>query len=109
MLQQNKQKKVTFVDLGTGSGAISIALALANPKWNGIATDINKYAIGYDYFITKNISINSEASYYSYSNSWKRHNFVSDSNSFFGFDIETTSHQESHSGTKLSLKIQFHF
>lgn len=75
-------------------------------KWGG---DIDKYAIGYDYFITKNISINSEASYYSYSNSWKRYNFVSDSNSFFGFDIETTSHQESHSGTKLSLKIQFHF
>ena len=75
-------------------------------KWGN---NIDKYAIGYDYFITKNISINSEASYYSYSNSWKRHNFVSDSNSFFGFDIETTSHQESHSGTKLSLKIQFHF
>ena len=75
-------------------------------KWG---VNINKYAIGYDYFITKNISINSEVSYYSYSNSWKRHNFVSDSNSFFGFDIETTSHQESLSGTKLSLKIQIHF
>jgi len=75
-------------------------------KWG---VNINKYAIGYDYFITKNISINSEASYFSYSRSWKRHNFVSDSNSFFGFDIETTSHHESHSGAKLSLKIQFHF
>tara|TARA_Y100000994_G_C15678107_1_gene436640 strand:+ start:174 stop:1049 length:876 start_codon:yes stop_codon:yes gene_type:complete len=42
---QNKEEKITFVDLGTGSGAICIALALANPKWNGIATDIDKNAI----------------------------------------------------------------
>ena len=42
---KKKQEKKTFVDLGTGSGAISIALALANPSWNGIATDIDKNAI----------------------------------------------------------------
>ncbi len=42
---KNKAENITFVDLGTGSGAISIALALANPKWNGIATDINKNAL----------------------------------------------------------------
>lgn len=42
---KNKEKKITFVDLGTGSGAIGIALALANPHWNGIATDIDKNAI----------------------------------------------------------------
>ena len=42
---KNKKEKITFVDLGTGSGAIGIALALANPKWNGLATDINKNAI----------------------------------------------------------------
>ncbi len=42
---KNKEEKITFVDLGTGSGAISIALALANPSWNGIATDIDKSAI----------------------------------------------------------------
>ena len=42
---QNKEEKITFVDLGTGSGAICIALALANPNWNGIATDIDKNAI----------------------------------------------------------------
>ena len=42
---KNKEEKITFVDLGTGSGAISIALALENPNWNGIATDIDKNAI----------------------------------------------------------------
>ena len=42
---KNKKEKITFVDLGTGSGAISIALALENPNWNGIATDIDKSAI----------------------------------------------------------------
>ena len=42
---KNKREKITFVDLGTGSGAISIALALANSKWNGLATDIDKNAI----------------------------------------------------------------
>ena len=42
---KDHKEKITFVDLGTGSGAICIALALANPKWEGIATDINKNAI----------------------------------------------------------------
>ncbi len=42
---ENKKEKITFVDLGTGSGAISIALALANPCWQGIATDIDKNAL----------------------------------------------------------------
>ena len=34
-----------FAELGTGSGAISISLALENPSWNGVATDIDKNAI----------------------------------------------------------------
>jgi len=42
---KNKDEKITFVDLGTGSGAIGIALALLNPKWKGIATDIDKNII----------------------------------------------------------------
>ncbi len=45
---QNKflsKEKLVFADLGTGSGAIGISLALANPKWEGYATDIDKNAL----------------------------------------------------------------
>ena len=38
-------KKRFFGELGTGSGAISIALALAYPLWDGIATDIDQDAL----------------------------------------------------------------
>ena len=42
---EKNSKKLVFAELGTGSGAISIALAIANPSWDGIATDIDKNAI----------------------------------------------------------------
>jgi len=40
-----KSQKLFFAELGTGSGAISIALALAYPSWYGIATDIDQDAL----------------------------------------------------------------
>jgi release factor glutamine methyltransferase len=40
-----KLNKLFFTELGTGSGAISIALALAYPLWEGIATDIDQDAL----------------------------------------------------------------
>ena len=40
-----KSQKLFFAELGTGSGAISIALALAYPLWHGMATDIDQDAL----------------------------------------------------------------
>ena len=40
-----KSQKLFFAELGTGSGAIGIALALAYPFWEGIATDIDQDAL----------------------------------------------------------------
>ncbi|MDA9729256.1 peptide chain release factor N(5)-glutamine methyltransferase, partial [Prochlorococcus sp. AH-736-N17] len=42
---QNKSAKLYFADLGTGSGAISIALALTYPFSEGVATDIDQDAL----------------------------------------------------------------
>ena len=56
---KNRDEKITYVDLGTGSGAISIALALNNPQWVGIATDIDKNAIEIASRNYANYSINS--------------------------------------------------
>ena len=38
-------QKLFFAELGTGSGAISIALALKYPSWQGVATDIDQDAL----------------------------------------------------------------
>ena len=41
-----KSQKLFFAELGTGSGAISIALVKEYPSWEGIATDIDQDALG---------------------------------------------------------------
>ena len=41
----NKSENLVFAELGTGSGAISIALAIAYPMWDGVATDIDQDAL----------------------------------------------------------------
>ena len=42
---RKKSEKLFFVELGTGSGAISIALALAYPFSDGLATDVDQDAL----------------------------------------------------------------
>jgi len=42
---KKKSEKLFFAELGTGSGAISIALALAYPLSDGLATDIDQDAL----------------------------------------------------------------
>ncbi len=42
---RKKSEKLFFAELGTGSGAISIALALAYPFSDGVATDIDRDAL----------------------------------------------------------------
>ena len=42
---KNKSQKLIFAELGTGTGAISIALAKEYPFWEGIATDIDQDAL----------------------------------------------------------------
>ena len=44
IIERNNQK-LFFAELGTGSGAVSIALSILNSSWKGIATDIDKDAI----------------------------------------------------------------
>ena len=56
---RGKSEKLFFAELGTGSGAISIALALAYPFSNGLATDIDQEALE---IATKNFMSSSKQS-----------------------------------------------
>ena len=63
IFQGNKQK-LFFAELGTGSGAISIAISLANPLWEGIATDIDPNVIDLAKENFRNCSIQSNLKFY---------------------------------------------
>ncbi len=56
---KSKSEKLFFAELGTGSGAISIALALAYPLSKGVATDIDQDALE---IATKNYTNSSKQS-----------------------------------------------
>ncbi len=56
---KRKSEKLFFAELGTGSGAISIALALAYPLSKGLATDIDQDALE---IATKNYTNSSKQS-----------------------------------------------
>jgi len=65
---RNKSEKLFFAELGTGSGAISIALALAYPLWDGIASDIDQDALE---IATKNyINSSKQSNLKFYSGNW---------------------------------------
>ena len=60
----NKSQKLFFAELGTGSGAISIALNLAYPFSEGIATDIDQHALEIAAKNYKNYSEQSNLTFY---------------------------------------------
>ena len=57
-------QKLLFAELGTGSGAISIALTLEKPFWEGVVTDIDQDALEIATKNYKNSSRQSSLSFY---------------------------------------------
>jgi len=65
---RRKSEKLFFAELGTGSGAISIALALAYPFSDGVATDIDQDALD---IATKNyINFSNQSNLKFYCGNW---------------------------------------
>jgi len=65
---KNKSEKLFFAELGTGSGAISTALALAYPFSDGLATDVDQDALD---IATKNyINLSNQSNLKFYCGNW---------------------------------------
>ena len=62
-LLADSTKNISFVDLGTGSGAIAIALAVLKPNWDGFAIDIDKNALDIAINNFKRFSVTSNLSF----------------------------------------------
>tara|TARA_Y100000589_G_scaffold205421_1_gene193777 strand:+ start:238 stop:1104 length:867 start_codon:yes stop_codon:yes gene_type:complete len=60
----DKEEKIIFADLGTGSGSIAISLVIENSKWEGLATDIDINAINLAKKNYQNISMDSKIDFY---------------------------------------------
>ena len=75
--------------------------------------DIEKYAVGYDYFVHENFSINTEVVYYFYSKSGSTNHIsfgpANDWEILPPIYVRKTYYHESHSDMQFSMKIQFHF